>query len=90
MIRVSSGNEPFLRGETNGDEARDLSDAVFLLRFSFSGGSLSCFDAGEVDDDGVLELTDPIASLGLLFLGVEELAGPFVECGQDPKDDDLD
>ncbi len=78
----------FVRGDSNGDGAVDLSDAQTTLSFLFLGSeSVSCFDAADANDDGGLNISDPVATLQYLFLGGPELPPPFPEIGTDPTDD---
>ncbi len=69
----------------------DITDGVFLLNFLFLGGQApTCFDAADSDDSGGLEITDAVLLLNFLFLGGRAPSEPFLECGPDPTDDDLD
>jgi hypothetical protein len=80
----------FIRGDSNGDEKVDVSDAVFTLGFLFlAGDEPRCLDAADVDDDGTILLTDAIAVLSELFLGEHLIAQPFPEAGVDPSADFL-
>jgi hypothetical protein len=45
--------------------------------------------AADVDDDGKVDITDPIRLLGWLYLGSEPPASPR-ECGPDPDGTLLD
>ena len=49
-----------------------------------------CEDAADVNDDGVVDLSDPVRLLGHLFLGSERPPDPFGNCGGDPTVDELD
>ena len=88
-LEVVSLETPFIRGEANGDDDVDLSDAVAILEYLFTGSSLACVDAADVDDDGEVVITDPIRLLGYLFLGGPPPSAPFPESGADPTDDGL-
>lgn len=79
----------FLRGDANGDLSLDLSDAVKTLLHLFAGGDLSCPDAADVDDDGALRISDPIALLDFLFRGGGPPPPPFPSPGEDPTADAL-
>jgi hypothetical protein len=81
----------FRRGDTNGDGAVDLSDAIATLGFLFLGeGTATCLDALDVNDDGQVDLSDPIGVLGFLFQGAAAPPAPGPDaCGPDPTDDTL-
>ena len=47
----------------------DLSDAIRTLAHLYLGGvDLRCYDAADANDDGKLDLSDPIMTLHALFL----------------------
>jgi hypothetical protein len=78
---------PFVRGDPNRDARVDVSDAVFVLGFLFTGGvDPLCKESIDVDDTGVLDLTDAIYLLNYLFLGGAAPPGPFPNCGSDPTE----
>jgi hypothetical protein len=81
----------FSRGDANADESVDITDAIGVLNFLFTGGGPPfCMDAADADDDGTLTITDPIRLLNHLFVGSEALPPPSPGRGQDPTPDDLD
>lgn len=85
----------FVRGDTNGDGATNIADAVILLGYLFPGTgpgtTLSCQDAGDANDDGTLNLGDVISILSSLFgVNVIPLPAPNPECGPDLTPDGLD
>ena len=80
---------PFRRGDVNFDGRRNISDAVAILRSIASGEVLSCPDAGDVDDDGRVVVTDAIFELDFLFNSGPVLAPPLTEPGLDPTPDAL-
>ena len=60
----------WLGGDANGDRALDISDAVRILAFLFTGGPApACQEMSDLDGDGRLDITDPIYVLSFLFLG---------------------
>jgi len=70
-----------LNGDVNGDQAIDISDAVYLMNFLYLGGPepapLACepFESvknGDIDGSGAFEVTDPIRLLNYLFQGGPE------------------
>jgi hypothetical protein len=80
----------FRRGDANGDRSRDLSDAVRILLALFTGTApLDCLDTGDTDDDGHLNITDPIFLLAHLFQGGGPPPAPGTDCGPDPTADAL-
>jgi Tol biopolymer transport system component len=79
----------FERGDANDDTAVDISDAMRIFLFLFSGGANPpCPDAADVDDSGAIEITDGIRLLDFLFRGVSEPAPPHPFHGLDAEDDD--
>ena len=80
----------FIRGNSNLDDAYDISDAlhVLLALFEHSDG-FPCADASDANDDGVLDISDAVFTLGCLFLGTGCPAPPHEACGLDPSPDDL-
>jgi hypothetical protein len=74
----------FIRGDANGDLAVDVSDALRILFIEFAGAGSDCLDSADVDDNGVLEVTDAIAVLEYLFLLGEGPMPPFPVAGEDP------
>ncbi len=80
----------FIRGDTNGDAAVDISDPQATLSHLFLGGERPrCYDAADANDDGRLDVSDPVATLGWLFLGASPLPPPGGTPGSDPTQDGL-
>ena len=81
----------FLRGDSNGDLALDISDAIQTLRWLFVGAEEpKCMDSADANDDGVVDLSDAISTLGFLFLGdPQQLPPPFPSFGDDPTEDEF-
>ena len=78
----------FVRGDSNDDNAVDISDAIHALQFLFTGGEVICEDATDVTDDGALDIADPIALLARLFAGAGPLPLPSdISFGPDPTAD---
>ena len=82
---VADAGPTFMRGDCNGDGgAPDVTDAVFLLGFNFTGGMPApCLAACDADSDGaVLGLvTDAVYLLTFKFLGGRAPESPFPKCG---------
>ncbi len=80
----------FLRGDSNADAASDVSDAIATLGFLFLGAAEpGCMDGADVDDSGIVEITDPIFLLAALFLGGPPPPPPGLVCGSDDTPDEL-
>jgi ELWxxDGT repeat protein len=82
---------PFVRGDSNGDGAKNISDAISTLGFLFLGSPsrLDCEKAADVDDDGAVNLSDALGLLNNLFLGAPPPRPPYPDCGEDPSPDEL-
>jgi hypothetical protein len=79
----------FRRGDADGNQAMDLTDAVAIIEHLVMGRALACTDAADSDDSGVLDLTDAIYTLNHLFLSGPAPAAPGPHtCGADPTADD--
>lgn len=74
----------FIRGDSNGDQGLDLSDAINLLIHLFSSGALDCREAGNTNADTALDLSDAVFLLSYLFSNGPAPAAPFPSCGNDP------
>lgn len=82
----------FKRGDSNVDDAVDLTDAIFTLQHLFLGtADLSCQDAADANDDSQVDISDPLSTLAYLFTGDVVLPPPALVCGPDTDEvDDLD
>jgi PKD repeat protein len=79
------GLGPFLRGDANGDGdvTGQVTDAVFLLAFNFTGGPAPpCLAACDANADGKTDISDAIYTLAFNFLGGPPPAAPFPTCGR--------
>ena len=82
--------ELFLRGEVNGDGVIDITDAINILNYLFSGSfSPDCLDPLDVDDGGVVDISDAIRLLSYLFTGGALPSTPFPRVGYDANLDAL-
>jgi hypothetical protein len=88
----------FVRGDADSDGTINLTDAVRVLNFLFTGGPApTCLDAADADDSGTLAITDAIRILGWLFSGgaapmpPSPSGGtyPASDCGPDPTNDEI-
>ncbi len=81
----------FVRGDANADGNLDLSDAIFILNWLFTGGQLPpCLDAADINDEGTIDISDPVRLLFVLFADGEKPPPPHPARGLDPTPDDLD
>ncbi|MEE3200218.1 MAG: glycoside hydrolase family 18 protein [Planctomycetota bacterium] len=74
----------FIRGDCNTDAMIDLTDAVYLLNYNFTGGpSPACAAACDADGDGQINgtVTDALYLLSFSFLGGAPPPPPFPACG---------
>ena len=83
--------ELFRRGNVDSSPNVDLSDVFEVLGFLFlDGGPLACPDAADVNDDGAINLSDPVSLLVYLFSGGVAPAAPGPRfCGSDVTPDSL-
>jgi hypothetical protein len=89
-LPVASPPPPtFIRGDSNGDGAVDISDALNTLFYLF-GQSVApgCLDALDADDGGAINIADVVFVLGYLFQDGPPPAAPFPAPGIDPTDTD--
>ncbi len=75
----------FRRGDSNGDGAVDISDAIHMIWWLFSGETTACRDASDGNGDGDEDITDAIFVITYLFLDGKAPPdpGPAV-CGTAP------
>jgi PKD repeat protein len=80
----------FVRGDVNGNGTVEISDAIMILNYLFTGGAAPiCPDAADVNDRGRIDISAPINLLNFLFLGAAPPAVPFPGRGLDPTPDSL-
>jgi hypothetical protein len=90
-VRVVSGEGIFARGDVTRDRAINIVDAVTVLKALFSGpAEIQCADAADVNDDGMVNLADPIRLVRYLFGQQAAPPWPFPEAGIDPTPDRLE
>ncbi len=79
----------FTRGDATGDGRAGITDAIAVLEYLFRDGAIDCEEAADANDDGYLDIADPVRLLLALFAGALPLAPPFPACGPDPTPDAL-
>lgn len=80
----------FLRGDVDFNGVLEITDAIGMLEFLFSAGSVPpCQDSADANDSGTLDVSDVIAILSFLFSGGAVLPYPYPSVGLDPTDDPL-
>ena len=90
-VTVEECQASFLRGDTNDDGVYDISDAIYILGYIFSGAAEpTCMDALDENDDGQVQIADAIYHFTALFLSGPPPAAPWGSCGVDPTPDGLD
>jgi hypothetical protein len=88
-LTLCSGPQ-FRRCDANVDGLADISDAVFVLNYLFTGGRKpTCEKAADANDDGKVDISDAVFHLGYLFLGGKAPDEPLGSCGVDPTLDQL-
>lgn len=81
----------FLRGDTNSDGEATVADASWITNYLYlSGPAPSCYDAADVNDDGVIAGEDAVLLVDFLFDDGAPPGDPFPDCGEDPTTDSLD
>lgn len=82
----------FIRGsQCDGNDSLDIADPVYLLRWQF--GSFypepGCVKSCDMNDDGLVDVSDAIMGLEYLFLARDPFPAPYPDTGTDPTADDL-
>ena len=71
----------FIRGDANTDERVDVSDAIKVVRYLFSGVAVTCLDAADSNDDGAVNITDAVYLLDHMYRGGAEPPAPYPQRG---------
>ena len=87
-ITISRSPErEFTRGDVDAGGSLNVGDVISTILFLYYGLPLSCPDAADFDDNGVVNRRDAVASLEYLFQQSDPPAPPFPTPGRDPTDD---
>ncbi len=91
LLIVSDGPD-FLRGDSDGSGSLNLADVIFTATWLYADGTTpACQDACDANDDGRLDISDPIYTLLYLFTGSAAPPQPYPLPGPDPTFlDDID
>lgn len=85
---ISAPGGDLIRGDVNGDGVViPIADAIALLQFLFAGSpgtSIGCEQAGDFNDDDMLDLGDAVSIIAYGFSGGPSPEPPFPDCGPDP------
>lgn len=89
-IQFGIARRRFRRGDVNGDGRISIADPVLIVQATFEHRALTfdCDDMLDVDDDGTLTTSDPIALLRWMFLGEPSPLEQFPACDGDPTPED--
>jgi len=84
-------SEHYIRGDAQVNHILDVSDVVAVLGYLFlqDPSVLACADAADANDDGSVDVGDPIFLLFYLFEAEAEPPSPFPFCDVDPTVDPL-
>lgn len=86
-VKLTAGvqNVKFSRGDANADTKINVTDAVVIAQNIFANKLVfkNCKDMLDVDDNGKLEVNDPVSLLKYIFVpGTPAPDAPFRTCGQ--------
>jgi hypothetical protein len=75
------GKGNWIRCDSNGDGARDISDPVFTLSWLFLGGpDFACLPAADCQGDGAVDISDAVFDLAFQFQGGTPPQPPYPAC----------
>jgi len=82
--------DPFVRGDANGDNRVVITDMQLILEILFQGAGMPlCQDRLDANDDGSISVTDATFIGDALFRDGEAIPPPYSERGSDPTADEL-
>ena len=80
----------FVRGDADGDGSARLNDVMLILEWLFAHGDRpDCLDALDVNDNGMITISDAVALLSYLFRNGRPPPEPFPDPGLDRTADSL-
>lgn len=84
QVLIFPAGPSFRRGDFDRNDAVNIGDAVASVRYLFrSGPAPTCQDAADMNDDGILDISDPVYLLFHLFLQGLAPPPPFPNPGSD-------
>jgi len=84
-ILIFPAGPDFLRGDFDRNLAVNLTDAINTAAYLFQQGAApTCPDAADINDDGILDVSDPVYAVFYLYLAGPEPPPPFLGPGKDP------
>ncbi len=91
QVLVFPRSQNFIRGDVDGDGRILITDAVRVAGYLFkSEPGQTCLKSADANDDGVIDISDPVYLLFYLFVGGAEPPPPFHDAGPDPTRDNLE
>ncbi len=87
LLEVRYGT--FVRGDLSGDGIADIYDVFLGLSHQYGRHSISCKDAADYDDNGVITISDVFLELNYPYESGAPPAAPYPECGYDMTYDSL-
>ena len=86
QVLIFPAGPDFLRGDFDRDLEVNLTDAIGCAAYLFQQGPApTCPDAADINDDGILDVSDPVYTIFHLYLGGTQPPPPFSSgAGQDP------
>ncbi len=89
-LTVSHSDQELLRGDANWDGRTSMSDVLLLRRHLFNGAIPPlCPDAADANDDGGINIADPVMILQSIFTSDVTLPAPYPAPGIDFTGDSL-
>jgi hypothetical protein len=78
----------FRRADVDGNGTAGLGDVTAILDYIFLNGSApACLKTADANDDGDIDISDPLLVLFALYLERGTVADPYPGCGVDPSSD---
>ncbi|MGE3163858.1 MAG: S8 family serine peptidase [Planctomycetota bacterium] len=80
-----SGDPEFIRGDANTDGAVNIADVVTILQYVFGGTTISCTRAADTNASQIVDISDAIFLIDVLFVGSSTIGAPYPICGPAPN-----